>query len=100
MIFPRCFSKMLAVAFLLSLSAIASAQDGITFYEGSWDNLLAEAKAKNKPVFVDCYASWCMPCKMLEKNVFPDKAVGGLYNQEFLNYRIDMEKGEGPELAK
>src|SRR5688572_20723999 len=94
------FLRTLTAVLVLGLSTIVSAQEGIKFFEGTWDNALAEAKAQKKPVFVDCYASWCVPCKMLEKETFPDKAVGEYYTGQFINYRIDMEKGEGPELAK
>jgi thioredoxin-related protein len=32
--------------------------------------------------------------------VFKDAAVGEFYNQNFINLKIDMEKGDGPNLAK
>ena len=47
-------------------------------------------------IFLDAYASWCGPCKMLQKNVFTKKAVGDFYNSKFINVKMDMEKGEGP----
>ena len=38
--------------------------------------------------------------KLLDKNVFPKKEVGDYFNANFLNLHIDMEKGEGIEIAK
>jgi thioredoxin-related protein len=37
---------------------------------------------------------------LLDKNVFPKKEVGDYFNANFLNLHIDMEKGEGIEIAK
>ncbi len=36
---------------------------------------VAAAAAAGRPVMLDFYADWCVYCKTLEKNVFPDPAV-------------------------
>lgn len=61
---------------------------------------VAKAKQTNKLVFLDCYTSWCGPCKMMSNTVFPQENVGAYMNPRFVNIKIDMEKGEGVELAK
>jgi len=73
---------------------------GIRFFTGSWNDVLAEAKKQNKPVFVDIYTDWCGPCKLMAKQAFPDAKVGEKFNANFISYQIDAEKGEGIELAK
>ncbi len=73
---------------------------GIQFHGSSWDEALKLAKAENKLIFLDLYATWCGPCKMLDKNTFPDKAVGDFYNKNFINIHLDGEKGEGLMLAR
>lgn len=73
---------------------------GINFFTGTWNEVLAEAKKQKKPVFVDIYTTWCGPCKRMAKEAFPDKAVGDLFNANFVSYQIDAEKGEGIEVAK
>jgi thiol-disulfide isomerase/thioredoxin len=73
---------------------------GMQFFEGNWAQLKAEAKKQHKAIFVDCYTSWCGPCKMMATKVFPEKTVGDFYNPSFVNYSLDMEKGEGPQIAK
>ncbi|WP_338875074.1 thioredoxin domain-containing protein [Spirosoma sp. SC4-14] len=74
--------------------------EGIQFTEASWKDILKKAKAEKKVIFLDAYASWCGPCKLLQKNVFTKKAVGDFYNAKFINVKIDMEKGEGPALSQ
>lgn len=87
-------------ALLLLLSAAVIFGQGIKFDQGNFSQLLAKAKQENKLIFVDAYASWCGPCKLMVKNIFPLEEVGNYYNNHFINASIDMEKGEGVELAK
>ena len=49
---------------------------------------------------MDCYTSWCGPCKALAKDIFTRKDVGDFFNANFINVKYDMEKGEGKELNK
>jgi len=91
--------KKIAILSSLFISALALAQ-GIKFEENNFANILAKAKKENKLVFIDAYASWCGPCKLMAKNIFPLQAVGDYYNGHFINAKIDMEKGEGVDLAK
>ena len=73
---------------------------GIRFETGSLLETLAKARQENKAVFVDCYTSWCGPCKMMSTQVFPDKQAGDFFNPRFISIKIDMEKEEGKELAQ
>lgn len=91
--------KKLAIFSSLFIAAVAFAQ-GIKFEDNNFAAILAKAKKENKLVFVDAYASWCGPCKLMVKNIFPLQAVGDFYNSHFVNAKIDMEKGEGIGLAK
>ncbi|WP_238555043.1 thioredoxin family protein [Chryseobacterium sp. P1-3] len=91
--------KKIALFSSLLIGALALAQ-GIKFEDSNFATILAKAKKENKLVFVDAYASWCGPCKLMVKNIFPLQSVGDYYNSHFINAKIDMEKGEGIALAK
>lgn len=77
-----------------------TATEGMAFVEKPFEDLLAQAKAENKVIFIDAYTTWCGPCKMMAAKVFPLEEVGKVYNERFINAKFDMEKGEGPGLAK
>jgi len=84
----------LSIFLTIALFASVNAQ-GIEFHKGDWESTLKKAKKENKIIFVDAYTTWCGPCKWMSANVFPDQAVGDYYNENFINAKIDMEKGEG-----
>ena len=91
--------KIILSIFVLSFSNLFAysieEEKGIQFFKGTWNELLAEAKKQNKPIFMDVYTTWCRPCKVLDKDVFPNEKVGGFYNKNFINYKIDAEKTKG-----
>jgi len=91
--------KQLLLLTALLCSMVGFSQ-GIIFETGTWKEVLAKAKQTNKPIFVDVYTTWCGPCKMMSKDVFPQEVVGTFFNDKFINYQIDAEKGEGVDLAK
>lgn len=87
------------ILFVSILSTQLNAQ-GIIFEEGkTFEQLLTQAKKENKIIFMDCYTTWCGPCKRLAAEVFPKEEVGNYFNAKFINSKFDMEKGEGPSIA-
>jgi thioredoxin-related protein len=94
--------KNIIILLALFIGAAAYAQDGIVFVDKgtAWDDILAKAKTENKLIFMDAYTTWCGPCKKMTREVFPQKIVGDYYNDHFINVKMDMEKGEGVELAQ
>ena len=57
-----------------------------------WKKVLKKAKKEKKLIFVDCYTSWCGPCKMLAKDVFTRDEVADYFNANFVCAKYDMEK--------
>lgn len=87
--------KFRSLVFALFAFATSVRAEGIRFFEGSWEEALAEAKRLDRIIFVDAYAVWCGPCKKMAADVFPDDKVGEFYNKNFVNLKLDMERGEG-----
>lgn len=92
--------NLVTTFFVLLFSFTFAQEEGIKFDQSAFKDLLARAKKEKKLVFIDAYAVWCGPCKMMDKNVFTQKSVGDYFNKTFVSSRIDMEKGEGREIAQ
>ena len=82
------------------LPSFARAQEGVNFRNLTFEQALVVAKEENKLVFVDCYTSWCAPCKYMSDKIFTKKEAGDYFNPRFVCVKFDMEKGEGRKLAR
>jgi len=98
--FTTIFMLFLAVQLYAQTSDSSKNTSGINFRELSFSEALKAAKEENKLLFVDCYTTWCGPCKMLSNVVFKDSAFAAYFNSRFVNLKMDMEKGEGIDLKK
>jgi len=96
----RIYLFLISISFtcLTDLGAQAATQ-GIDFFHGSFQEALNKAKSDGKLIFMDAFTTWCGPCRRMAANTFPDANVGSFYNENFINLKVDMEKGEGPDLA-
>lgn len=85
--------SLLIILLMAVLFRAESQNRTIEFEHGpEWKKMLKQAKKQNKLIFVDCYTSWCGPCKMLLKNVFTLDSVADFFNKSFVNVKYDMEK--------
>jgi len=72
----------------------------VIFSKQNWKEVSALATQTHQYIFVDAYTSWCGPCKQLKETTFRDSSVAAYFNQHFLNFSADMEKGEGLKLSE
>jgi len=72
----------------------------VHFEKTAFSKASAKAKKEDKLMLMDVYATWCVPCKELDKAVFSDEEIGQFINNKFVSLKVDGEKGEGPELMK
>ncbi len=69
---------------------------GITFEEAK-----AKAIENNQLIFVDAYTTWCGPCKQMAATSFKNDEVAELFNDKFINLKIDCEEEtQGVQFAK
>ena len=91
----KALTMIVCLLFACTVTAQTDFHEDKTFAE-----IITMAKEQAKPVFVDCYTTWCGPCKRMAREVFPQKEAADYFNTKFVCWKIDMEKGEGPGLAE
>lgn len=57
-----------------------------------YDEGMKKAQDKDLPVYVEFYATWCPPCKMMAQTTFQDKEVVGLLNNGFVSIKVDIDQ--------
>jgi thiol:disulfide interchange protein len=57
-----------------------------------------QAIIENKLVFLNIVTDWCVPCKMMDQDVFTHKVTSDYLNKNFVNYKVNAEKANGPDL--
>lgn len=91
--------KKIIIAMLVAMIHLGT-QAQTNFRSITYQQALAAAKTENKMVFMDFYTDWCGPCKLMAREVFPQKLVGDFFNSRFVCLKVNAEKGEGIALAK
>lgn len=85
-------------AALLLLFAAAPLQAQVRFETSSTDAVRELARQQKKLVFIDLYATWCPPCRAMERQVFSQPAVGEFMAQHFVAAKYDVDRPTGRKL--
>lgn len=85
----------LFLSILLSTSISAQQFKGIQFDNSkSWEQVKEKAKADGKYIFVDVFATWCGPCKMMDQNVYQNDTVADLVKDKFISVKLQMDSSD------
>ncbi len=95
--------KYFIFAFIVSAYACKSKQalsEEIILDESkeSFVEVLDRAADEDKIVFLDLYTDWCLPCQLMDEIVYTDPIILEYLNENFINLKLNAEKGEGPDL--
>lgn len=86
--------RIICVIFILmnNFPCIAQKSNGINFEKSTnWSSIKEKAKRENRYIFLDAYTTWCIPCRNMKMNIFPQQTVGNFFNKNFINVSVQMD---------
>ena len=86
------FTVLMLGVLLFTNTSASTKGGGIKFEKMSFEKAQKQSLKSGQLIFIDAYTDWCGPCKKMAATSFKDKEVGELFNKNFINLKIEMEK--------
>ena len=91
--------QLLSLLFLIPCYVFCQ-ERGIDFVENlSWQQVKEKAKQEQKYIMIDCYTSWCGPCKVMDQTTFKDPEVAKIANEGFVAVKVQFDEDCIPFLS-
>jgi thioredoxin-related protein len=79
----------------VSASTYATSIEDINFIDGNLKEAIKKAGAEGKLSFVEFYASWCGPCKWMERTTLSNPEVSSYINENYVAVKVNIDDFDG-----
>ena len=83
-----------------STKSIVAHPNKLEIISDDFHTISAASAMDGKKVFIKFGAKWCLPCKMMEANVFPDPQISQLLLRDYHTLTVDVDNIDGINLRQ
>ncbi|NJN77310.1 MAG: hypothetical protein HC803_02445, partial [Saprospiraceae bacterium] len=87
-------SKLIIALLLLPIITFGK----VIFFEGSLNEAQREAALEGKLYFIDFYASYCLPCKLMDQTTFMDPDLGEYIKGNYVPLKLNIDAFDAYEV--
>ncbi len=70
----------------------------VNFFEGSLNEAQRTAALEGKLYFIDFYASYCLPCKLMDQTTFMDADLGDYIKENYVPLKLNIDAFDAYEV--
>jgi thioredoxin-related protein len=92
---PPLLAVIVAASLLGGLGLSVPAHAQMTIPPQSFEDVITEAQAQDKPILVEIYAPWCPYCQRMQENVYSNETVRDYLDETFTYVRLNSDTTAG-----
>jgi thiol-disulfide isomerase/thioredoxin len=70
----------------------------VNFHKGSLNDVQRLAAIEGKPYFIDFYAGYCLPCRLMDETTFMDETLGAYVTANYIPLKLNIDDFDAYEV--